>query len=53
MSYADKYSLDRMQDKKIEPNFYCPYCKGSRIEMKDADELDSWKGFHAQILNPF
>lgn len=40
----DKVTLDRLKDKVIHLSFDCPYCKSSRIEMRDSQAQDFWEG---------
>ena len=40
----DKYGLDRLQKRGLEIAFKCPYCRSTRLFMKQRDELDYWSG---------
>jgi len=42
--FVDKFPIDRMKDKALKVSFQCPYCRSSRIEMKNPDDVNFWHG---------
>ena len=44
MTLIDKYPLDRLRGKGLALSVNCPYCQGTRIEIKNEKDLDPFGG---------
>lgn len=51
MGRIEKYPLERLKDKNIKVSFDCPLCNGTRIEMRNSDDIDFWKGVKCTKCN--